>query len=401
MSTRFITRTAAVILALLLAACTEDTAAPNPEAAVVPLPAPGAATLEWQEQTRGLVMANRLSPLAAGRVYAAVSVAQRRAIDDLEALPQTAVQAGVQASVVPDGRAQLEARRGAVAGASVRVLSFLFPAAADALEQKLIEQGGEGPGNVHPHFGRGVDFGRLAGDAIVAHLQSDGFTAPWTGTAPTGPGLFTPVALPPAGVLLGNVRPYFLNSGSQFRPAPPPAFGSAAFNTDLTEVVTRSLNRTALELALVHYWDQAAPSPTAIGLWNGTAAAYVSENSLDELDATRVFALMHATIFDAMIGCWDAKYHYWFIRPSQAATVALAIPMPNHPSYPSGHSCVSASAATVLTHFFPEHTEELSQMVTDAGFSRIVAGIHYRFDVTAGQGLGRAVADWALTHNDF
>jgi hypothetical protein len=107
---------------------------------------------------------------------------------------------------------------------------------------------------------------------------------------------------------------------------------------------------------------------------------------------------MHAAMFDALIGCWDAKFHYWLLRPSQAnPAVRIAFPVPNHPSYPSGHSCISASAGRVLAHFFPDRTSELNGFVNDAGLSRILAGIHYRFDITAGQNLGRAVADLALS----
>ncbi len=390
MANRFSKHATTLIVAVLaLAACAQhDTIEPPRQAAVTPIPEAGSATLDWQEQARSLVTANRLGPIPAARVYAAVAVAQRRAVQALD--------------VQPGGRAQLEAARGAVAGASARVLSFFFPAAAGTLAQNLVEDGNAGPGNVHPHFKRGVAVGEQAGAAMIQHLQTDGFTSPWTGSAPTGAGFFTPLALPPAGVTLGGVKPYFLTSGSQFRSAPPPAFGSAAFQTDLNEVLTRAQNRTPQELALVFLWDAAPPSPTAIGLWNITAASYVAESHLNDFEATRVFALMHAAIFDAFIGCWDAKYHYWYIRPSQAnSAIPLGIGLPNHPSYPSGHSCQSAAAAQVLARFFPSHATELSGLVADAGLSRILAGIHYRFDVTAGQALGRSVADWAIARNNF
>jgi len=102
-------------------------------------------------------------------------------------------------------------------------------------------------------------------------------------------------------------------------------------------------------------------------------------------------------MFDALIGCWDAKYHYWTLRPSQAnSAISLAFPLPNHPTYPSGHSCVSSTAGRVLTHFFPDRAAELVNSVNEAGFSRILAGIHFRFDLTAGSQLGNAVAVWAI-----
>ena len=102
---------------------------------------------------------------------------------------------------------------------------------------------------------------------------------------------------------------------------------------------------------------------------------------------------------DAQVGCWDAKLTYWLIRPWKAdlgITVVPAVGMPNHPSYPSGHSCVSASAAEVLSAFFPEERAELDAKVIEAGLSRMYAGIHYRFDIEAGQTLGRSVARFAI-----
>ena len=79
--------------------------------------------------------------------------------------------------------------------------------------------------------------------------------------------------------------------------------------------------------------------------------------------------------------------------------IKVVFTTPNHPSYPSGHSCVSAAAASVLTAFFPEKKAELDQGVADAGMSRVFAGIHYPFDISAGQTLGRSAAAWALDYD--
>ena len=110
---------------------------------------------------------------------------------------------------------------------------------------------------------------------------------------------------------------------------------------------------------------------------------------------------MHAAMMDAMIGCWDAKYFYWYIRPSQVdAAITLPIGLPNHPSFPSGHSCQSAAATTVLTNFFPEQAAELKRQLELAGLSRMYAGIHYRFDIDAGQDLGTSVGEYAIRFDE-
>src|SRR2546423_21566 len=90
-------------------------------------------------------------------------------------------------------------------------------------------------------------------DGIVSSSESrdraktDNFFAPWSGTVPTGPGLWFSSANPPAppiGALFGRARTFFLETGSQFRPPPPPAFGSPEFIAALAEVRQISDTRT-------------------------------------------------------------------------------------------------------------------------------------------------------------
>ncbi len=353
------------------------------------------ATPGWHAVARGLVAANVQSPLVAGRVYAALGVAQYAAVNDVGA-NGTSGQLKASGGFGNGGRDRYEAERGAVAGASAQVLSFFYPAAAADLEQRVLFEGQAGPGRVHPAFKRGVEIGRAAGNRIIERVKADGFTTPWTGTIPTGPGIFVPNG-PPAGPQLGSVTPYFLTSGSQFRSAPPPTFQSPAFQADLDEVVAFSNTRTPQQLAIALKWNYGNGTYTPVGYWNELAGKLIEENNLNEREAAHVFALVSATGFDALIGCWESKYHYWYIRPWQAnTTVTLPIGAPNHPSYPSGHSCVSSAMASVLGHFFPSMQQQLDAEVTEAGMSRIYGGIHYRFDITAGEELGRATAQLAI-----
>jgi membrane-associated phospholipid phosphatase len=352
------------------------------------------ATLGWQARARTLVAAGSLSPLAAARIYAALSVAQYNAVTTVQTLESDGVLS--EGGFGTGGRTQFEAERAAIAGASVRVLSFFFPAAAATLEQQVIAEGNEGAGEVHPQFILGLASGRSAGDASIRHVQGDRFTSPWTGTVPTGPGLWTANG-PPAGATLGGAVPYFMTSGSQFRPVAPPAFMSPEFNAALAEVKTLSADLTPAQIANVRFWNYGGGTPTPPGYFNEVASTYSVEARMDEAATAHVFAVMHAALFDALIACWDAKYHYWLLRPSQVdPTIPLPLGLPNHPSYPSGHSCVSSAAGTVLTHFFPSHASELATTVEDAGMSRIRGGIHYRFDISAGNRIGRSVGQLAI-----
>jgi len=357
----------------------------------------GLASPEWQEIARNFVMQSTVSrnSAAAARVYAYLSVAQYdavvRAEDDVggnESEPEPAPVNGLGSG----GRSRLETDRGAVAGASAAVLTYFDPADARLFEATA------GPGQLHPDFARGEAVGRQVGAEAIARAITDGFDQPWTGTVPVGPGLWFSSAKPPqppVNAQLPGMRPFFLRSADQFRPAAPPAFGSPWYLAALAEVRHISDTRTAEQEAIALFWARGAGTSSISGFWNVTAAGWIVESGLREREATHVFALLDAAMMDAAIGCWDAKLTYWFIRPPQADPAIKLIPaigLPNHPSYPSAHSCFSGAAAEMLSEFFPAKADSLDAMVNQAGLARIYAGIHYRFDVDAGQQLGRQVA---------
>ena len=405
-----------IIPAVLLVACSERPTAPDPNILSSPdatasadkggKSAPDLASVLWEARASDVVKARSFSPIVGVRAYALVAVAQYAAV------------------VAADGRrggddhegskgfhASADVRRGAVAGASVQVLSYLAPTLAAGLETLLSGDAAALTGAAHDAFVQGVAIGRSSGDAIIVVGKADGF-ANADGTAkvwdpstlPAGPDIWfmdadaTPHV--PAGFQFPTMKPYFLKSPGQFRAGPPPTdIGPAA-----QEVVDIVNARTAEQAAIAVFWNLAPPSITPLGYWDQQAAMYIKEHRLDERDATHVFALVNAAAMDAVTGCWETKFHYlvrrpWQVRPLDLTNAKLIIGRPNHPSYTSGHSCVSSAAATVLKHFFPEAKKTLDAQVAEAGMSRIYAGIHYRFDIDAGRALGRSTARWALRYD--
>jgi hypothetical protein len=264
---------------------------------------------------------------------------------------------------------------------------------------QLREQENDADGrDPHGAFAAGEAIGRAIGMQVIELARTDGFDAVWTGTVPTGPGFwssdFDPPR-PPLLPLLGQMRPFFLESGDQFRPGPPPAFGSAAYLAALAEIRHFSDHRTADQLRIAQFWAM----PTVAAFWNEEATRLVARDRLDEQRAARVLALMHTATMDANIACHDAKYTYWLIRPYRADPgITTPIPMPPHPSYPSNHACVSGTSAYVLGRLFPADAERLAALADEAGESRLYAGIHYRFDKDAGLRIARQVAALALQH---
>jgi len=391
-----------------LAACTDQTPAPtgftlSAARSGVPFTA-GLASPAWQARAAALVTQAGFNPQTATHAYPLLGVAQYVAVQRAEAADggTDAEDLASGIGIGRGGRNRLELDRGAVAGASAFVLTYLFPGQAQALEDLVTTQANASPGGPHPAFAQGEAIGRAVGADMVTRAQADGFSRPFTGTIPVGAGLWisntTPATI--AGGQLPGVTPWFLNSASQFRPGPPPAFGSAAFKTALDEIRQISdAPRTAEQLRIATYWALSVGTPTTAGFWIQVGTDGINAHALSEREATHLYALLSATMFDAQIGCWDAKETYWFIRPWQADPLITVVPTvgkPNHPAYPSGHSCLSASGAEVLSTFFPEQRDHLDAMVTEAGLSRMYGGIHYRFDIEAGQTLGRNVARFTI-----
>jgi hypothetical protein len=396
-STRAVALSAAVV-ALALNGCGDRVSEPGPApAAAVALRADAAkvgdatATVRWSAIMRDFVAAKpaatKPNAVAVIRAFAYLSLAQYRAV--------------VASDEVP-GRPPHPSAQGAVAGASAVVLSALFPADASFFEAQLQLQKNEAAGSEKgaTAFAAGEVVGRAIGGDIVALAQSDRFNDVWTGTVPTGPGFWSSDFVPPRPPqlpLLGQMRPFFMKSGHQFRPPPPPAFGSPEFLAALAEVRRLSDERTPEQLKIAEFWALTTGSLTG-GFWNEEATKRIARYSLNERRAAHALALVHMAAMDATIACYDAKYTYWLIRPYRVdAMITTPVGRPNHPSYPSSHGCSSGAAAYILAALFPSDADQLAAMADEAAESRLYAGIHYRFDKDAALRIGRQVADLALS----
>ncbi|MDF1506152.1 vanadium-dependent haloperoxidase, partial [Roseisolibacter sp. H3M3-2] len=290
---------------------------------------------------------------------------------------------------------------GVASAAAALVLRTLYVAeaatvddqhAADAAELSLL------PSERDADCGAGAAVGESVAARVLAHAATDGSTAPWTGTLPVGPGYWVSApGVPPLGPSWGAIRPWLMTSGRQFRPAPPPAFGSPEYRAALAEVRAYTDARTPEQLQVAIFWQAGSGPGGPMGFFGERALQLAAARHLDERATTRVLALMFLAQMDALIGCWDAKYHYAYLRPHQGDPgITTPVGRPNFPAYPSGHSCLSSSAARVLAGHFPDARGELAALVEEAGLARLYGGLHFRFDVDAGRTLGENVAALAL-----
>jgi membrane-associated phospholipid phosphatase len=382
----------------MLTACTVE----SPTAASVPEPterlsaAPAAgnasASARWNVVTQQIIARREMGPLGLARSMALVSVAQYNAVIGAEKPRGHGISS--RGARIHSGAA--------VAAASAAVLTAIYPIETLAIEAQLAadrDSFTEDDGNDGVESGEAV--GRAAAAAVMARAATDGSAAVWTGTTPTGPGVWFSAPLParPLSPLWGQVRPWLMTSGDQFRPAAPPAAGSPAFNDALAEVRRFSDTQTPEQLAIAQFWGAVAFTAGPPGYWSNVGLALAAAHRRDERTTARMLAMMHMAGMDASIGCWDAKYAYWLARPYQMdPAIKTPVGRPNFPAFPSAHSCLSAAYAGVLAGVFPSATRDLMRQVDEAGVSRIYAGLHYRFDVTAGQQIGASVSALALRH---
>lgn len=371
---------AALAIAALAAACSEPNTAPTGAGSEVSASAvkfwEAGATANWNELATSLADQTAIDQ---GRLYAYLSMAQFRAAEAASAtLPHPPTSA-------------------AIGAASAAVLNAFFPADVAEIEATLDAQEAAAPwpGAQHANFAAGEALGREVGAKVLTYAAADRVGLADPGTPPIGPGYWLWSGGP---IVRGNyrARPFYLASDSQFRPAAPPTVGSAAYLTALGEVRQISDTRTAEQLAIATYWN-VQQSGRRNAPFNNAAVEFIRTHRIGDARAARIMFLMNSAMFDAVVGCFDAKYAYWFIRPSQADPgITLPIGLPPHPSYPSAHSCVSGAMSGVLMALFPEESARLDAMSLEASLSRLYGGIHYRFDMDAGIALGRAVAALAM-----
>jgi hypothetical protein len=316
------------------------------------------------------------------RVYTLLSVAQYAAVNS----------ARDDHTVSPDV---------AVASASAAVLTELFTDSAvrASIARELdrdLEQAQTGS--------RGREramAGRRMGEDVARRVLAwapppANFAAAWSGTIPKGPGMwYTSPGVPPIGIALTQARPWLLDSASQLRPGAPPAYGSPTFQAALEEVRRVARERTPQQTIIAQRWNSVDPWAP----WNEIASAALLRHHVSDAEAARVLAMLNAAASDAVIACFEAKYHYWTIRPSQVDTsLALAdsVDLPNFPSFPSGHACSAGAFDAVLGHYLPEDRAEFTRIAEEQAMSRLYGGIHYRFDNDGGLALGRAVARYDI-----
>jgi hypothetical protein len=278
-------------------------------------------------------------------------------------------------------------KQAAVATAAYRVLSHIvatvpesipFPnrgALSDALHTAYRNALSTIPKSSFKRQGKAA--GKAAADAMIAARQDDGRFGPSPWMPNGAAGHWQPLlnadgsqALEPT-PWVGEVKPFLMQSASQFRTDGPLPLGSAAWAADFNEVKSLgradSAVRTPDQTHIARFWQSNVP-PT----WNAVTRSLVEDpsNGIGLVDSARLFAMQNLAAADAAINCWNDKYHFDFWRPwnaiaggvddgnalTEADSTWTALITAPYPEHPSGHLCLDGAHTAVLEMWFGDET---------------------------------------------
>jgi hypothetical protein len=381
--------------------------------AFVPAPTRADVIIDWNTKSDEIAAQKQVPPFNHSRGTAILHVAMFEAVNAIEGryLPY-------KLNLAADRTTSKEA---AAASAGHDILLALYPDQQSALDATLATMlAGIADGEAK---GKGIDLGKKAAADLIALRANDGIDAQETYRPHTTPGTYIPTVVP-AFSTSGAVTPWVMRSGSQFRPAAPPALTSETWTNDVNEIRELgridSAKRTPEQTTIGRFWFVTGPRS-----YNPIVRQVAMKKDMDIADCARLFALTAMAGSDAYIAVFDAKYTYNLWRPITAIRNADqtnndATPRdaswrplgdtPMHPEYPCAHCITSAAVSAVIQGVAGGEIGEISMTSATApgvirkwtrlqdyseevSMARIYAGFHYRFSTIVGKDMGKKIGE--------
>jgi membrane-associated phospholipid phosphatase len=392
---------------------------------------PADVVLDWMDLQTSLLQREGLGPSVASRIVAYSSIAMVQA-SRLGTPGNDAL--AVRGLELPDPPAESVDPEVAAAAATAAVTRTLIPGleaqrSIDVLESLHVEAArAAGVDQVN----ESVSFGRAVGQAVLALAATDGYDGlpqRVEGELPAWPGQWVPT--PPAFEFplepyWGNLRPLVVAEGDC--PVPPPIpydeNPGSPFHREAMAVAEAVADLTDDQRATVLYWrDRPSTSYTPIGHWVRIAMGVIDAESNENggpslVEAATAYAALGIAGYDSFIATWFQKYNTNLLRPITYLRAQVdpawrsAIATPPFPAYPSGHSAGSAAAAAVMGPLLgdrpftdtagefeghaPRTYPSFVAAAEEASQSRLLGGIHFPMDLSAGKLQGECIGTTVL-----
>lgn len=156
------------------------------------------------------------------------------------------------------------------------------------------------------------------------------------------------------------------------------------------------------------------------GHWIKITGQAITHSGLDELKTAETYTLVTIGLYEGFLSCWSEKFRFNSIRPETYIQRLIDpkwlpyIQTPPFPEYPSGHSIISRSAATILTQLIPQpysFTDSSEMYINipprkfnsfieaaqEAGLSRFYGGIHFMPAIINGEEQGKQIGAFILS----
>jgi len=198
------------------------------------------------------------------------------------------------------------------------------------------------------------------------------------------------------GMLQGYLPPDKAPNSLTLLPAPPVKESVAFIADQEAYLTTRSLINTprwtqAIKDANLHF--PAAPEAFSCAL-----NAPITNDAMPNL-----YMLMDRTKTDTSAATSKAKNYYKRVRPFVEHKQTSCTPndeaaLAQNGSYPSGHTTIGWTWALILAEINPDRADAILSRGYAFGQSRVICGVHWQSDVTAGRVVAAAVV--AKLHSD-
>ena len=218
----------------------------------------------------------------------------------------------------------------------------------------------------------------------------------------------------------GTWKTVLLSRPVTFAVAAPAATNSTAYAADLNEIKGYQNNLTDDDHEKINYW-----AAGGVLRWNEIMRGLVAKYNLppyQNLDGTypapsstnpfayplfpfanppyaaRAYAYIAAAQYDALVACWYYKTKYNRAAPYKVdSSVNVFVTKTNLPSYPSEAAVLAGVTAEMIKLLFPDEIASIQQKAQEQELATIESGAATRSDVTAGEALGRLVAQQFIT----